>query len=283
MSHDEYHHSTQILRRHERRQQAAAPLGHPILFGSAPIAQQPSFRTKCQTATITFKTSATLLRNLFPNEAYMFKTRDTVAYASLRVQTFENVPWLGGHSYHSFGLYVHNVLYKENDGSTVEGTYMPVMFQDDVESIMSDRQDLGLPKLYCSIETQRDKDNMVIKLGWRGTTWGRLELTSLIDGKQTKGDVFRADQLLIHKYVPSKIRQGQMKPDADYAVLLDTGFSHSNDSIEHREVSQGNSSFHFDAHDWKQLPTLHHVVSHLAELPVFDVVGASVENTAGRT
>jgi acetoacetate decarboxylase len=282
MSHDEFHNSTQILRRYLRNQQVASLSRHQIDFGVAPIAKESLVRTKRQTATITFKTSATLLRNLFPNDSYMFTTRDTVAYASFRVQKFENVPWLGGRGYHSFGLYVHNVVYKQNDGSSFEGTYVPVMFQDDPESILFGRHDLGLPTLHCSIETQQSKDYMSMKLGWRGTPWGRMELKSLFGGGRTECDTFQDSQLIVHKYVPSSNTQGRLEPDADYAVLLDTGFVHSGDSAERRQCSQVDSSVQFNAYDWNQLPTLHNVVSRLAELPVFEVVSASVENTDGR-
>jgi hypothetical protein len=37
----------------------------------------------------------------------------------------------------------------------------------------------------------------------------------------------------------------------------------------------------FDALDWEALPTLHHVVSRLAGIPVFDVVSAKVVEGVG--
>jgi hypothetical protein len=36
------------------------------------------------------------------------------------------------------------------------------------------------------------------------------------------------------------------------------------------------ASFQIDPLDWEQLPTLHHVISRLAELPVYEIVSARV-------
>ena len=41
------------------------------------------------------------------------------------------------------------------------------------------------------------------------------------------------------------------------------------------------AEFKLEAGDWKSLPTLHHIIERLAELPVYGVVGAKVVEGTG--
>jgi hypothetical protein len=43
----------------------------------------------------------------------------------------------------------------------------------------------------------------------------------------------------------------------------------------------GKATVSFDACDWNTLPTLHHVVSRVAEIPVYEVISAKVVSGVG--
>ncbi len=86
---------------------------------------------------IKFKTSATLLRNMFPNSQYSFEKADTVATASFSLESLENLEWLGGRGYDVFAFYIHGVSYKLGDGQVLKGTYCPVMFGNLADSILT--------------------------------------------------------------------------------------------------------------------------------------------------
>ena len=147
LSHDEIHASTQILRRHLWKAQENTSFWRQLtVFGPLPGPRQapfgrasnPSLRSATTTKTvIKFKTSATLLRNMFPNERYSFEKSDTVATASFSLEALEHLEWLGGHGYNLFALYIHGVLYKLADGQTVKGTYCPIMFENETDPILT--------------------------------------------------------------------------------------------------------------------------------------------------
>ena len=289
ISHDEFHHSTQLLRQDKWKQNADQYWRQPIAFGPIPGTPPPvasqmanvSIESKktCETATISFKTSATLLRTLFPGDSYKFKIRDTVAKASFRLHTFKQGHKPGDSEHHMLGLYIHNVVYTKGDGGTLEGTYIPVLFHDFPDPTVSGPEE-ALPMVYSEITVRRANDRMLLEMGWRGTTWGRMEWNSLVDRTDDRSEKPKEESLLLHKYVPSNGPQNQQpSPDAGYAGYVEDGPGSKAEPIGRRRSSTGKSSFSFDAYDWKRLPNLHHIVSWLAELPVFEVVEASVVDT----
>ena len=287
ISHDEFHRSTHLLRQHEWKRNGEQYWRQPLGFGPIPGTPPPfGFQmpdhtieqTKtCETASINFKTSATLLRTLFPCDSYKFKTRDTVAVASFRMYTFKQVHKFGKSEHHMLGLHIHNVMYTKSDGSTVEGTYIPVLFDDSRDPTVSGPEDT-MPIAYTDIKVRRQNDSMLVDLSCAGTTWGRLEWNCLVDSTNDHSEELESGSLLLHETTLSNGPQNQT-PNTGHATYLEINHGSEVESIGQRRYSTGISSFHFDAYDWKHLPTLHHIVSWLAELPVFKVVEVSVVDT----
>ena len=87
------------------------------------------------------------------------------------------------------------------------------------------------------------------------------------------------ENVLVHRYMPGVGKQGTTLPDTDYAVLFPPQQVEQKTLKQH--VCQSPAKMSFDAHGWKRLPTLHHIVARLQELPVFEVVEASVTDTEG--
>ena len=242
-------------------------------------------QSKCQTARIDFKTSATLLQDLLPSPSYRFKSKDTVAYASLRLQSYTNLRWLGGQGYHSLGFYIHGVEYVKSSGETTDGSYPAVIFEDCPESIVHGREELGLPVVFSQIDVQEDKDIVKAILNWRGIVWARLTWPALqkqhvaTNGSTIINGNHDAEKILVHKYTPAREKKEDLELDTSCRVLLSQ--DSENDTLLSQQTCIGTATVSFDPLDSLKLPTLHHIVSRLNELPIFEIVEASVVESRG--
>ncbi|RLL94111.1 hypothetical protein CFD26_103403 [Aspergillus turcosus] len=288
--HDEWDYSTQILRKHRWAQSPRVYYRQPAVFGPMPGPRQDfwgtsrtaaSTKATFRTASITFKTSRPLLRNLLPNESYSFVGKGSIAYATLSQTTLDNLDWLAGGGYNHLGLYIHGVQYKSSDGQVVEASYLPVLFEDLADPIISGREELGFPKVFSTIDVQQRQDSYHVTASWRGAVWGRVSLTGLRDEKPVENPSPKPN-LFVHRYMPHVGKDAKGKPEAEYAVVVDGDADAALvPSVIKRVRIAKHGSFQIDELDWNQLPTLHHVISRLAEIPVHDVVDCKVIDGEG--
>ncbi|KAL1870818.1 hypothetical protein VTK73DRAFT_2410 [Phialemonium thermophilum] len=291
--HDEWDHSAQRFRRWDWARKPHLYWRMPVSFGPMPGPRQTfegrprtTARSTFTTASIQFKTSRTLLQNLLPSESFRFQDSGTVAYASFSQTTLHEMEWLGGGGYRHLGLYVHGVQYTQQDGQVTSGTYMPLLFENLTDPIISGREELGMPKVYCSIDVFRRASSYRIQTGWEGATFGTFTLEDLEeeDGpaaaeQSTLGG--EADEgILAYRYIPRVGERG--KADVEHAVFV----PHAEEaravpSMVHRVARAAKASFQFDPLNWEALPTLHHIVLRLAEIPVYEVVSAKVVSGCG--
>ncbi|UNI15370.1 hypothetical protein JDV02_001907 [Purpureocillium takamizusanense] len=285
LPHDEIHASTQILRQHLWKKEESARWRQPIVFGPMPgprnIPQEcavgglPSTVT---TATVRFKTSATLLKNLFPNEAYSLSQSDSVGQMSIVVQQLRNLDWLGGGGYNLLSLYLHDVQYTKKDGTKLNGFYCPVTFEDCADPIIAGREDLGWPKLFSEIDVQQPSAGiMEVSLSWRGAKWASFWLRGLQEkGTEAADDSSNTatppeDGIFLHKHVPG-ISGRFHEADADYDVFIPKPFGKD---MSERHASRDKpvmlvaeeAGVEFIPLGPSKLPTIHHIVSRIAELP----------------
>ncbi|KAE8311999.1 hypothetical protein BDV41DRAFT_540085 [Aspergillus transmontanensis] len=291
--HDEWDNSTQKLREWTWKRIPNPYWRMPISFGPMPGPRQthlgvPRDGTKSTftTASIKFKTSRTVLQNLFPpgRRGWRFTSPGTVAYASFAKTTLNKMEWLGGSGYSHIGLYVHGVEYVKKDGSSVKGTYLPILFESLTDPIVSGREELGMPKLYTSIDIYRRATSYRIRTGWQGALWGNFLLEDLVEvdpSSESGGISGEADAgMLAYKYIPKSGRANKNVPAEEHAVW--DPFSEATPKpMPKRVYTTKKASFQIDALDWEQLPTLHHVISRLAEVPVYEVVGAKLVEGEG--
>lgn len=157
--------------------------------------------------TIDFKTSATLLRNLFPNSHYSFIKPDTIATASFTVETLSNMAWLGGGGYDLLAFYIHEVRVTDSNGKMRRGIYCPLMLENLTDPIITGREELGIPKLYSDINIEESATHCSVKIGWRGNTFANFSwknLTKIEKGHTlTPPEAPDSEGLLLHKYMPS--------------------------------------------------------------------------------
>ncbi|KAK4234683.1 hypothetical protein C8A03DRAFT_37519 [Achaetomium macrosporum] len=289
--HDEWDNSISLFRKWQWSKKPDLYWKMPISFGPFPGPRQ-TFEGKPRvakhstftTASLKFKTSRTLLQNLFPSASFRFKSPGTVAYASFSQTTLNKMEWLGGSGYRHFGLYIHGVEYVTKTGEVLDGAFLPLLFESLTDPIVSGREELGMPKLYCSIDIFRRERSYIVQAGWQGVNFGNLVLRGLteVDPGEDGGTIGSEDDqgIFAYKYVPKVGERG--KADVEHATFV----PHAEEakvvpSKVQRVFKAEYASVSFDGLDWETLPTLHHVVSRLAEIPVYEVVSAKVVEGVG--
>ena len=265
----------------------------PIAFGPMPGPRQTTLgearkatQSTFTTASIKFKTSRTILQNLFPknNSSFRFKSPGTIAYASFSQTTLNKMEWLGGSGYKHIGLYIHGVEYVKKDGDIISGTYMPILFESLTDPIVSGREELGMPKLYTSIDIYRREKSYRINTGWEGANWGNFVLGDLeeADAALESGKISGEDDdgILVYRYIPCVGRENKGKAEAEYPVFVPFKEDEPQPKTQ-RVYKAAKASFEIDALDWEALPTLHHVISRLGELPVYEIVSGKLVEGVG--
>lgn len=292
--HDEFDHSAQVLRKYLWSKNPHMYWRQPIVFGPMPGPRQDwigrdravkSLESTFMTASIKFKTSRTLLQNLFPNDRYSFISPSTVARASFSQTTLNGMDWLGGGGYRHIGLYIHGVQYKKENGEVLKGTYMPILFESLADPIVSGREELGMPKLYTAIDVHERSSSYRLQTSWQGAVWGHFELEDLEDQDPAadKGTIGGEDDdgILVYRYMPKVGRDTKGQAEAEYPVFV----PHAQESkVVPSKVTRlrrtRNAKVEISALGWDALPTLHHVVARLAEIPIDEVIDAKI--TEGR-
>lgn len=310
--HDEIHNSTQRLREWKWAQTPNVYWRMPIVFGPMPGPRQSHYgavraatESTFTTASVKFKTSRTILQNLFPpgQKGWRFKSPGTVAYASFSQTTLNKMEWLAGSGYHHIGLYIHGVEYVKADGQILSGTYMPVLFESLADPIISGREELGMPKLYSAIDVHRRADSYRINTSWQGAVWGNFVFKGLKEvahdddlsnsksttnastaGKSSSNSPTATANddtgLLLHRYIPKVGREHKGSAEAQYPVF--SPYADEKPQPVTKRVWQAEEvSVKLDAMDWDALPTLHHIVERLAEIPIYEVVAGKVVEGVG--
>lgn len=297
LSHDEHHASTQILREWEWQQTENAIWLQPTVFGPY-LRTEDALHSRSHafgnpftlTASIKFKTSATLLRNFFPTQNYSFEKTDSVAVASFQVSNFRNVGWLAGGNHDSLAFYVHGVQHSTSDDekSVINGKHCPIMLDNSPDVMVVHREKYGLPKVYSEIDCAFEEGKHRTRLSWKGVEWASLELQTqptepAVENRQSF-DAVENTGLLVHKYIPAsglatKNSKGKAHLDAQYDLHYLETDEHSCEST--RTFRAETADIEIKKLDFARLPTLHHIVARLAELPIFDVIEAKVERWNG--
>ncbi|CAK7219736.1 hypothetical protein SBRCBS47491_003951 [Sporothrix bragantina] len=302
-NHDEWHNTTHQLNQwlwsrngstHKRQPFVFGPLASPRqdYLGRPFDHNQATFR---QTS-IRFTTSSTYLQTLFPTPAFRFASPGTKVEASIQCTELGNLAWLGGGGYRFAGLWIHGVQYTKADGSKLFGTYLPVLFENLADPILTGRDELGMPKLFCdiAIENKEDGSPSSIVCSWRGTEFMRMTLDGLAE--QSAEDIAAAanpagpppspfaprpppdNGQFIYRYVPAVDKKGQ--PDADYPVFLPNE-GDDTPRVVTRTLATTNAAISLQPGTHKSLPTFYNIAKALSEIPIYGIVKTTVEEGHG--
>lgn len=310
--HDAHDFATNKLRLHLAAQDPSTRYRSPYGFGPSPGPRQPlnlpSAHSLVQTPRLTnpetsrtisirLKTSRTYLETLFPpNSGFSFASPGTLASASISCTTLSNMTWLGGGGYNHCGLYIHGVQYTKRDGSKLFGTFLAVLFENFGDPILTGREELGMPKLFCDIDVDvKGEEEASVALSWRGAKFGEIKVSGLAEPAAgatapataptatTKGPPAPPEEqgLFAYRYIPAVGHPG--KADAEYPVFVPNLKPAAPRVVEGggeqsppRVLSSKTAEVTFEECDWHNLPTLHHVAKRLAEIPIYGVEEAKV-------
>ncbi|CAI4214082.1 unnamed protein product [Parascedosporium putredinis] len=308
----EWHNSTRALKEHLWAKNGKTYLRHPLSFGPMTSPRQdhygrriPSDRSRYTTHSLRFKTSATYLQTLFPTKAFSFASPGTVAEATFQCTQLDKMGWLGGGGYNYFGLWIHGVQYEKKDGTKVVGSFLPVLLENLSDPITTGREEIGMPKLYCEINVASDESSSRVSCAWRGATFMTMKLTGLAESAkvETNGEApvpaapapaaAAAGPPNGPPAGPPQARRGrsasvQVRPcrgskgvaDAEYAVLIPSATA-TTARVADRTVRSKTGTIEANPGDWEALPTLHHVAEGLAEVPIYEVIEAKIEEGHG--
>jgi len=308
--HDEWDYSSQMLRKWEWENNKGLLWRMPTSFGPMPGPRQDFYgrrrdnsKGRFATASVKFKSSRTVLENLFPTEKFKFAAADTIAYATFAVTQLDSLEWLGGRGYSHFGLYIHGVEHTKENGDTTVGTYLPVLFENLTDPILSGRDELGFPKLYAELDSKTDGKAFELSAGWMSLKFCSLSLSNLTEAPTANGDSAtpaeaepsrhphapppppKEEGLFVHKYIPATGSLGSK--ERGQADIEYTAFVHNDEDAKtvekkvEKTLKASSAEVKFDSLDWKALPTLHHIVERLKEVPIFEVVEATVVEGSG--
>ncbi|ORY19317.1 hypothetical protein BCR34DRAFT_552900 [Clohesyomyces aquaticus] len=294
--HDEWDASSQVLRNHLASRAPGMYLRNPIGFGPMPGPRQSHMgvsrngsQSMFTTASIKFATSRTVLQNLLPTSEFSFASPGTIAYATFSLSSLSNLEWLGGRGYSHFGLYLHHVKYQKPDAEPVIGAYIPVLFENLADPIMSGREELGMPKIFSELDVEKGDAGLRLSAGWMGTKFcdfslsGLSEVSSAADETGSDQKPFADQGQLWYKYIPSTGSTEGKKRDADveYAVFVPYAADHGVERKVVKKSKAGKATVSFEKGSWDSLPTLHHIIERLSEISVLEVVDAWIEQGTG--
>ncbi|KEZ43308.1 hypothetical protein SAPIO_CDS4752 [Scedosporium apiospermum] len=90
-----------------------------------------------------------------------------------------------------------------------------------INAFRSGREELGMPKLYCSLDLWRRETSYRIQAGWQGATFGTFLLDGLkeVDPSEDKGTIGGEDDqgIIAYKYIPRVGDRGA--PDVEHATI----------------------------------------------------------------
>lgn len=192
--------------------------------------------------------------------------------------SFTDVPWLAGRGYNLLSMLIP-VSHASSDGTTVEGLYQAVMWENLGDPIITGREQLGHPKLYAQLPPPRSWGGRTeIRASWDDFVFTEIDLSCDAEPEQhtiTEIVSFGGAGIISHKYIP---RSGQWgEADADYLTLSPfPGESNLCDPQPAPSIRAGTGSIRFNVPRWQDMPTQHHIVERLAALEQREPRGAFV-------
>ncbi|OTB20463.1 hypothetical protein K445DRAFT_17738 [Daldinia sp. EC12] len=240
-------------------------------------------------AFITFKTEQSSLASLLPSP-FSFQKPGPGAYVTITAKRLDNLEWLAGRGYNLLSVYIHGVQYAaEEDGRTYRGTYLPVLWEDMADPIISGREELGYPKLYADLNISQTESTYSMIASWQGSKFAEFRLCGLRvednpDGMGSRGlappEAGVDEGILLWRYIPSTGRPG--KADVEYPVFVPHAEEAKKQPVRViRRLAAGNEDFKWYPLDWHALPTLHHIVARLEQIRMVDLVACGLVEKLG--
>ncbi len=220
------------------------------------------------TATVSYLTDGARLSALLPAHCEL----DDEPVVTVEHCVLHRLEWLAGRSYSLLG--VKFPVRHRGRGQTVRGPFLSVLWENRVEPILTGREELGYPKLYCELPAMREvHGSRHFEACMDGHTFIRLRLSALAPAQAPAAS--GADGVLLHRYLPG------LRPSDPASVDEMVMSPLAGNPLRHDSFQRGDGQVEFVRSTWEQLPTYFHIVNALADLPLLEARGATLSRTRG--
>lgn len=254
----------------------------PTHFGPAPgprnvpedIHIDHTLYPKTTAVTVKFLTDAQVLSDMLPPGFTL--AGDPVV--SLDFAYMDEIQWLAGRGYNICLVSWPTTYNGKQD--TVTGRFAAVLFESAADPIITGRDELGHPKVYCEIPPPMVlEDKWTCRLSWDGCEFLRVDVSDLGKPAPSLSSAESAGWIQ-YKYIPGTPLDAG--PDCAYATLspdpLDPAV-HKNMTV--LSQSFGDAKISTPAVTWHDMPTVYHIANGIASMPIHKVVSASVSKVQG--
>lgn len=186
------------------------------------------------------------------------------------------IPWLAGRGYNILRIRIPALCRMHGDDVPVH--FIPVLWENRADPIMTGREEIGYPKLYCEISDCIVSGKSYRSIGsWDGFHFLEIEVADTVEDSSGGPAMEKAEGIVVHKYIPRTGSRGEA--DADYLTFSPAKTDKSR--VFKRLCGQGRVSV--NPASWQELPTLCHVVNRLARIDMSEVIWAGLSFTEGGT
>ena len=181
------------------------------------------------------------------------------------------IDWLAGRGYNMLSVRIP-VRFDSRDGP-LDGWFQPVIWENLTEPILSGREELGWNKIYADLPPPRHApQGRVHEAQWQGFRFLRL---TLADIEPLEPTLPPAMPVLHHKYVTAT--GDWERADVDYLTVTPPGNSQAR-VLAHARAT---ATLEFARPTWQDMPTQHHIVGALCDLPLGELLAAGTYTTRG--
>lgn len=192
---------------------------------------------------------------------------------------FKNLYWLAGRGYGILSL-DFPVTY-QGKTETLDGSFCPVIWEGQPEAILTGRDEMGFPKLFCDmpeIAWDREKGTASCETSWFGFKFFDITLTDMVeDDAPPSLPGSGGGAAMYYKYVPrTNPRKGGGADVAYVTTPAPRPGEGRPDAISFEGYDfkrwRANGSFNWHRATFEQLPTTFHIVNTIADLPCLEIV-----------
>lgn len=225
------------------------------------------------TFTITARTDREALIALLPDRLTIGEN----ALLNISFVQLRKLGWLAGRGYNILALAIPVV---SKDDAAVTGVYLPVLWENHADPIITGREELGYPKIFG------DLPDPVVNAGacegygaWDGFRFFEFSMWDLQPEEAPAPTP--PPRTFVQKYIPSTFEEG--RADVSYLTVSGPGAAagHGPD-IKIVGAERGKGRFCFHRARWEDMPTQYTIVNRLADLPLYGFQGARIIRRTGQ-
>lgn len=216
---------------------------------------------------VTALTDADLLSQLLPPNCSL----QAAPLITMGVTYMNNIGWLGGHSYVIISVSIP-IQHESPQRDPLRGIFMPVLWENLTDPIVTGREELGWSKLYADIPPPIVVgDRYAACALWQGFRFFEMEVSELVETAERPAPAGQFH----YKYIPRTGALSEAEIDClQYSPPGANVAGYASLPVTQRLVGKG--GFKFYPARWEDLPFQYPIVNALARLPVLEVRAATL-------